>query len=75
MKQIELYLVRKNYGWGNYGKWELVMIEENENIYEELGKKYGIEGREDIHLSQEEMVRSSFDARQIDCDRLVELSN
>ena len=51
------------------------MIEENENIYEELGKKYEIEGREDIHLSQEEMVRSSFDIREIDCDRLVGLSN
>ena len=75
MKQIELYLIRRNDGWGNYGKRELVMIEEDEDIYEELGKKYEIEGREDLHLSQREMVMLNFEIKQIDCDRLMSLSD
>ena len=76
MKKIELYLVRKNYGYGDYGNWELVMIEDDKDIDEELANKYNIklsEQEKELDISLGCKVRSYFDYKEVDPDRLVSL--
>lgn len=76
MKKIKLYLVRKHYIDGDYGNWELVMIEDDKDINEELAKKYNIKvtnSEKDAGFDLGCKVMCYFDYREIDPDRLVSL--
>ena len=76
MQEIRLFLVRKNYGWDGYGEWRLFTVNADEDIDEELAKKFDIQLTEedkrlDISLSLKVMGR--FDYKEVDPERLCEL--
>lgn len=76
MKEISLYLVRRNYGYGDYGSWRLVMIDENEDIEEELAKKDNIkveDYEEDLNVDLSLKIMMRYDIKEIDADRLASL--
>lgn len=77
MKEIKLFLVRRNYGYGDHGSWRLIMIDENEDIYEELAKKDDIKVEDyekDLNISLSLKIMMRYDIIEVDCDRLASLA-